>query len=100
MFIVIWKYQVKAGCEEAFENMYGPQGDWVRLFQAHSGYSQTILLKESPEKPIYQTLDFWNSQEVYEEFYYDNEPEISRLDQNGDEFTLSEMLIGRFHTVE
>jgi len=99
VFIVIWQYQVKPGCEEAFENMYGPNGDWVQLFQPSPEYSQTILLKESPGKRFYQTLDFWNSHDAYEHFYTKYESEISRLDQIGDELTVSEMLIGRFMTV-
>ena len=96
---MIWQYQVKSGSEEDFEKMYGPEGDWVQLFRLDSDYSQTMLLKDSSGRRIYQTLDFWNSKESYEGFYNKNEIEISRLDQIGDELTLSERLLGRFDSV-
>jgi hypothetical protein len=32
MFLALWEYEVKPGCEERFENVYGPEGDWARLF--------------------------------------------------------------------
>ena len=32
MFVILWEYEVKPGYAERFETVYGPQGDWVRLF--------------------------------------------------------------------
>ncbi len=100
MYLIIWEYEVKMGSEEAFENMYGPSGDWAQLFNSDTEYSKTILLKDSPEKQIYLTLDFWNSELDYEDFYAKNESEISRLDGIGDQLTLSERLIGRFEMID
>ena len=80
--------------------MYGSSGEWVQLFDSDSEYSRTILLQESLGKGTYQTLDFWKSQDGYDRFYARNKSEISRLDQIGDEFTTSEMQIGRFEIVE
>ncbi len=41
MFVALWEYEVKPGCEERFENAYGPSGDWARLFQSDSNYRET-----------------------------------------------------------
>jgi len=38
MFLALWEYEVKSGCEERFESAYGPGGDWARLFGSDSNY--------------------------------------------------------------
>ncbi len=37
MFVALWEYEVKPGCEERFENAYGPGGEWCGC----SGATQT-----------------------------------------------------------
>jgi hypothetical protein len=34
MFVVLWEFEVKPGCEERFETVYGPGGDWLPFFDA------------------------------------------------------------------
>src|SRR5205814_3756608 len=41
MFLALWEYEVKSGCEERFESAYGPGGDWARLFRSDSNYRET-----------------------------------------------------------
>ena len=31
MFVALWEYEVKSGCEETFQSAYGPQGDCVTV---------------------------------------------------------------------
>jgi hypothetical protein len=31
LFVTLWEFEVKSGCEELFEKAYGPEGEWVRL---------------------------------------------------------------------
>lgn len=33
MFLALWEYEVKPGCEERFEKVYGPEGNWAQLFR-------------------------------------------------------------------
>src|SRR5882757_4144284 len=33
MFLVLWEFEVKPGCEKRFERVYGPGGDWDSLFR-------------------------------------------------------------------
>src|SRR6266849_6566322 len=44
MFLVLWEYEVKSGSEKQFEDVYGPAGDWARLFRTDSHYRETRLL--------------------------------------------------------
>jgi len=39
-FVALWEYEVKPGCEERFENAYGPHGEGVRLFRNDSRYKE------------------------------------------------------------
>ena len=60
MFLALWEYEVKSGCEERFESAYGPGSDWARLFRSDSNYRATRLLGDPFRPAIYLTLDFWN----------------------------------------
>ena len=33
MFVALWEFEVKPGCEDRFETVYGPDGDWASLFR-------------------------------------------------------------------
>ena len=34
MLLALWEFEVKPGCEERFERVYGPGGDWDPCFVA------------------------------------------------------------------
>jgi heme-degrading monooxygenase HmoA len=46
MFVTLWEFEVKPGSEELFEQAYGPEGEWVRLFRRAEPYRGTRLLRE------------------------------------------------------
>ena len=29
MFVILWEFEVKPGCEQSFESAYGPGGPWI-----------------------------------------------------------------------
>jgi len=64
MFVALWEFEVKPSCEERFERVYGPDGEWVRLFRGDTNYQGTRLLREASRDGIYMTLDFWRSREL------------------------------------
>jgi len=68
MFVALWEFEVKPGCEERFEKVYGPGGDWARLSRSDSNYSETRLLRDPFRTAIYLTLDYWSTREAYEDF--------------------------------
>jgi hypothetical protein len=65
MFVALWEYEVKLGCEERFENAYGPHREWVRLFRNDSRYKETRLVKDVLRRGVYLTMDFWDSRSNY-----------------------------------
>jgi heme-degrading monooxygenase HmoA len=100
MFVALWEYEVKPGSEERFENAYGPDGDWVKLFRSDANYRETRLLRDPFRAAIYLTLDFWNSREAYEQFIAAHKAEYKALDAAGEELTSKERRIGWYELVE
>ncbi len=94
MFVALWEFEVKPGCEERFENAYGPTGDWTKLFRSDTNYRETRLLRDAFRPAIYLTLDFWNSREAYEAFMAANIDTYKMLDAAGEELTSKERRIG------
>ena len=100
MFVALWEYDVKPGCEEIFEKAYGPGGGWARLFRVDSNYRETRLLRDPFRPTIYLTLDFWNSRQGYEEFMASHKQEYKELDELGEQLTTKEQRIGWYELVK
>ncbi len=99
MFVALWEYEVKPSCEERFEKVYGPEGDWARLFRSDPDYRETRLLRDTAGGAIYVTLDFWNRRKAYEKFMNSHAAEYKRLDAVGGKLTLRERQIGWYEMV-
>jgi len=50
MFLALWEYEVKPGCEERFEKVYGPEGDWAQPFRRDPHTILTRLVGEGFQK--------------------------------------------------
>jgi len=96
MFLVLWEYDVKPGCEEVFESIYGPDGDWAQFFRRDAAYQRTLLLCDSFRGHTYLTCDFWETREAYKTFRLTNSDAYRALDKRCAELTLAERKIGAF----
>ena len=99
MFLVLWEYEVKSGSEKQFEDVYGPAGDWARLFRIHSHYRETRLLQDSFRSNVYLTLDFWTSRDAYEQFMSAHKTKYQAIDALGERLTASERRVGAYESV-
>jgi hypothetical protein len=99
MFVALWEYEVKPGCEQRFEKAYGPDGDWVRLFRSDLDYRETRLLHDPSRTATYLTLDFWNSPQAYEKFLVEHCAEYKTLDDATEGLTANERRIGWYEIV-
>jgi heme-degrading monooxygenase HmoA len=79
-----------------FERVYGPQGEWVRLFRGDGRYRGTRLLRDVGAARVYVTVDSWESREAYEEFRRDNATEYEKLDRECEGLTVSENHLGEY----
>jgi heme-degrading monooxygenase HmoA len=98
MFVIIWQFDVPADRAARFEKLYGPDGDWVRLFARHKGYRGTQLLLDSAAAGRYLTLDFWDSRAAYDDFRATCAADYARIDSAGEGLTASEHKLGEFTT--
>jgi heme-degrading monooxygenase HmoA len=91
----MWEFQVRSGKEKRFEQIYGSDGDWARLFIQDESYIGTDLVHSLDGGPTYITLDFWKSQQAYDDFRKRQAAKYEALDQQCEGLTESEREIGR-----
>ena len=96
MFLALWEYEVKPGCQKRFLKLYGPEGDWAKLFRKDANYQQTQLWHDLNRPATYLTLDFWASRQAYETFMETYAAEYEELDDAAEGLTLRERKIGWF----
>jgi len=96
MFLILWEFDVKPGCDERFESVYGPDGDWAQLFQRHPAYQRTLLLRDPFRDRIYLTCDLWESEKAYESFRQTYSDAYLALDKKFEQLSLAERKIGAF----
>jgi heme-degrading monooxygenase HmoA len=100
MFVVLWEFEVKPGCEQRFERVYGPGGDWDALFRSDPNHSGTQLFRDLARPHVYLTIDHWRSKKSYEEFRQARRAEYKALDAASENLTAREQEIGAYETVE
>lgn len=97
MYVIIWEYRAKEGRESAFEQIYGPAGEWIGLFQHGDGYLGTDLLRDTDTPRRYVTIDRWVSSTAYEAFRRQWKSDYEALDARCEPLTEHEALLGTFN---
>jgi hypothetical protein len=98
MFLVLWEFEVKPGCEKRFERVYGPGGDWASLFRRDPHHAGTHLFRDTMKPRGYLTADYWLSSKSYEDFLQTANAEYKELDAMAEELTANERHIGSYET--
>jgi heme-degrading monooxygenase HmoA len=96
MFLALWEFEVKPGCEDRFQSVYGAEGEWVRLFRSDPSFMETRLLKDPVAAGKFVTVDFWVSREAYESFKELNHAAYVAIDQSCEGLTNAERCLGNF----
>lgn len=97
MFVALWEYEVKPGCEESFQSAYGPHGEWVRLFQSDPHYRETRLLQDLSRTRFYFTLDYWDSESAFDQFKSANHADYAAIDRATEHLIISERRLSTFN---
>jgi hypothetical protein len=100
MFLVLWEFEVKPGCEQRFERVYGPGGDWDSLFSRDPNHAGTQLFRDAAKSRVYLTADYWRSRKSYEEFLQAQGAEYKYLDAASEELTANERHVGSYEMVD
>lgn len=100
MHIILWEFVVPTDAREKFQQAYGPEGDWVRLFRRAEGYLGTELLHSQDASDIFLTIDRWETIAHFERFQNDFAHEYRDLDQKLEGISTSERKIGVFSAID
>jgi hypothetical protein len=99
MFLVLWEFEVKPGCEKRFERVYGPGGDWDSLFRRDPHHAGSHLFHDTRNALVYLTVDYWLSRKSYEEFLAAQSTDYKALDALAEKFTAKERHIGSYESI-
>ena len=99
-YVRVWRFRPLPNRIAAFEEAYGPKGDWARLFRAANGFLGTTLLRGQGEPTEYLTLDRWASPQAYEDFRRARHEEFTALDRRCEALTALEREIGSFEELD
>jgi heme-degrading monooxygenase HmoA len=96
VFIVVWEYEVKAGCEERFREAYGSEGAWAELFRRTPGFLMVELVRSVQHPARFFTFDHWSSADVFRDFCMTHAAAYEALDTRMAGLTEWERRIGAF----
>ena len=94
--VIVWEYRVPAAQAAQFEQRYGDDGDWVRLFRCADGFLGTQLLRDAQATDRYVTLDRWRSASDFAAFKARFAAEYAALDAQCEALTAAEQWLGTF----
>ena len=95
-YVRVWRFRPLPNRVAVFEEAYGPEGDWARLFHTADGFLDTTLLKGGGEPAEYLTLDRWVSRGAYQTFRRARNEEFLALDRACEALTAVEEELGEY----
>lgn len=98
-YVYLWAFRVKPGRRREFVRIYGPGGDWERLFRKARGYLGTELLHDRRERNRFVTVDRWRDRASHLAFRRRYAREFEALDRRCAALTSSERLLGQFEVI-
>lgn len=93
-YVIAWEFRIRPDVEAEFIEQYGPEGIWARLFRQSEGYLKTELLRDVADNRRFLTLDYWKSEEAFNEFRRQHAAEYERLDKELEGLTERETRLG------
>ena len=99
MHVILWEFRCRPGCEAEFERVYGPRGEWARLFERGEGYLGTALNRDHGSARRYVVVDRWTTRQAFESFKERFRAEYEALDARCEALTeheapVSEAVLG------
>ncbi|MCH8147682.1 MAG: antibiotic biosynthesis monooxygenase [Planctomycetes bacterium] len=99
MYVILWQFVVREGCAEAFQQVYGADGDWAKFFRTGTGFVGVELLCDPRDPRKFVTIDRWETATDYEEFSRRNAIKYREIDERCEQLTVKETHVGSFDVV-
>lgn len=96
MHIILWRFEVAPERVKEFQSIYGPSGDWAKLFDLSEGFCGTELLQASGDSACYITIDRWQDELCFQAFQQQHGQAYRELDARCEGLTTHEEQIGVF----
>ena len=97
MLALVFSYDVRDAA--AFEQAYGPEGEWVAFFRGGVGYVGTELLRDLETPGRYLVVDRWDSADAYNAFATEHRDEYMRRVDDTRYLYEQELRLGTFENV-
>jgi heme-degrading monooxygenase HmoA len=98
MFVRIWQFRVPSEKADEFRAVYGPDGEWTKLFRRETGFVSSELLHSTTHPNLFLTIDRWRSVEDWAAFLRAWGEDYAALDRRCEDLTVSEGEIGTFQS--
>lgn len=99
MIEVVWEFHVKPQKLFEFEREYSERGPWAKLFGESTKYHGTQLLRDRDNGLRFLTIDRWDDLASYENFRGEHSEAYRELDEQFEQLTEDEKLIGIFEVL-
>jgi len=93
---IVWVFEARPDRLPEFENVYGVDGNWAKLFRTAEGYIDTALLRDLENPNRFLVIDRWHNRESFDSFKQRHAEAYDQLDRQCEELTLAELKIGIF----
>jgi heme-degrading monooxygenase HmoA len=97
MLVLVFSYDVRD--PDAFERVYGPEGEWATFFRRGRGYVGTELLRDVEVPARYLVVDRWETREAYTAFVDEHRDEYMRRVDEAAFHHDQELRLGTFENV-
>ena len=95
-YVIVWEFRIRPGVEAEFIEKYGPEGVWARFFRQSESYVRTELVRDVAVAGRFLTLDYWQSEEKFNDFRRQYLAGYERLDKELESLTEQETRLGAF----
>ena len=96
MVKIVWVFVARPERVAEFEERYGSQGDWAKLFRRGHGYRGTEMWGSVESPGTYLVTDSWDAAEDFTQFKERFGAEYAELDRESEQLTSGEKHLGDY----
>jgi hypothetical protein len=100
MIAIVWRFDVRPGCEAEFEQVYGVDGEWTSMNRHSRSYLGSSFLRDQSRAGRYLLIEYWSEMLVYERHKVYRRDGITKLDARRDALVTSTEPLGVFSVLD